>query len=142
MRVNQLDEASYSMLEAGLLSGRNKTPRAVVVVQNELAPEMQSKCLKCSFLGLSLIVLGSMNVAIVISKGAFNQNQTPQLDSQFTALTGEYFGFAAGLFSMVTGLVAIRSAMTANDSTCIVKTMAVTAVAASVLGLFVSDYFS
>lgn len=141
MRVNSLDD-SYHLLEAGLLNGRNKTPRAVVVVQNELAPEMQTKCLKCSLLGVGLIVLGSFNVAIVVSKGAFNQNQTPHLDFQFTALTGEYLGFAAGLFSMMSGLVAIRSAMVANDSTCIVKALAVTSIATSVIGLFVSDYFS
>jgi hypothetical protein len=142
MRVNQLDDTSFSMLEAGLLSGRAKTPRAVVVVQNELAPEMQSKCLKCSLLGLGLIILGSMNVAIVVTKGSFDQSQTPKLDAQFTALTAEYFGFASGLFSMVSGVVALRSAMTANDSTCFVKALAITALSTSILGLFVSDYFS
>lgn len=143
MRVNQIvDGLDYQLLEAGLMSETSKPRQAVVVLQNELAPSMRTKCIKCSLVGMGLITLGGLNIAVVITKKTFSQNQTPALDDQFTALTGEYLGFASGMLAIATGLLAIRSAMVVNDSQCLVTALAVTAVATSVLGLFVGDYFS
>lgn len=131
------------MLEEGALSSRAFKPQnTVFVTRTDFAPGMQYKCVKCSMLGLSLLTLGSFDIAVTIAKGNFWNAYQPKADGEFTWETADYVVFSSGISCFFSGALAFRQAMSAQESSCFTGLCVIASVATSCLGLLVASYYN
>jgi hypothetical protein len=128
--------------EEALTTVPQKSYRGAFVTRSEIAPHIQLQCVKCSLLGLSLLSIGIFDLTISLSKGSFWNRNTPEASIPFISETADYVVFSSGLLAFVSAGAAFRSGMLADGPICIAKVLAVTAIATSMIGLSVSDYFS